>query len=72
MTTIDMHGCTSDDAIEKLEKELPILTDVAMKEEAYTIPFDIVCGAVGQILAGVVEQWIRKTRQVATRPKGFV
>jgi len=68
----DLHGCTVDDGIAKLNAELSAWTDAAMKEESFTIPVDIVCGGGNQILSEVVEQWIRKNRQVANRPKGFI
>jgi len=68
----DLHGCTADDAIAKLDDELSVWTDAAMKEESFTIPVDIVCGGGNQVLSEVVERWIRKNRQVANRPKGFI
>jgi len=71
ISTIDLHGLTADEATLKLNQELPALVDAAMKEETFTAPVDIVCGGGGQVLAEVVEQWIRTTRQVANRPKGF-
>ena len=70
---LDLHGCTQDEALAKLDKSLPIWHDIAMKGEyPWVIPVNIVCGGGAQILSEVVQNWIRTTRQVANRPKGLV
>ena len=69
---IDLHGCTAGEALSRLKKEIPVLTDAAMKEESFTICADIICGGGNQILSEVVERWIRQNKHVANRPKGFI
>ena len=70
---LDLHGCTQDEALAKLDKSLPIWHDIAMKGEyPWVVPVNIVCGGGAQILSEVVQNWIRTTRQVANRPKGGV
>ena len=70
VTVIDLHGYTKDEALEKLEECLPTWINTAMREDPFVIPVDIICGGGSQILAEVVEMWIRYNRQVANRPKG--
>lgn len=69
--TIDLHGCTQDEAIAKLDKSLPIWVYAAMRGEyPFLIGVDVITGAGGQVLAECVEDWIRSAQQVANRPKG--
>ena len=68
----DLHGLTKDEAIEKMNKNLPGWVDTAMKGEyPWVIPVDIICGGGSQILSEAVKGWIQSTRQVANRPKNY-
>jgi DNA-nicking Smr family endonuclease len=71
--TIDLHGHTRDEALQKLDENVGEWVDTAMRGEyPFVIPVDIICGGGSQILSEVVSNWIRTKRQVANRPKGFV
>ena len=70
--SIDLHGCTTDEALKSLDKSLPQWIDSAMRG---THPFvkavDIITGSGKQILSEAVELWIKSNTQVARRPKSF-
>mmetsp|Transcript_2252 Transcript_2252/g.3565 ORF Transcript_2252/g.3565 Transcript_2252/m.3565 type:complete len:213 (-) Transcript_2252:35-673(-) len=71
--TIDLHGCTREEATLVLDENLPIWINTAMRGEyPWIIPVDIICGGGNQILSDVVQHWIQNNRHVANRPKGFV
>jgi DNA-nicking Smr family endonuclease len=68
---IDLHGCTKDQALSKLDEALVDWVDTAMKGEyPWVMPVEIVCGGGNQILSEVVEGWIRARKNVANAPKG--
>jgi DNA-nicking Smr family endonuclease len=69
-STIDLHGCTQEEAISKLDAGLKEWNERAMLG---SYPFvhlvSIVCGAGGQVLSETVEKWIGKQPNVANVPK---
>jgi len=67
---IDLHGFTAKEALNKLDESLPSWIDTAMKGAyPFVIPVKIVCGGGSQILAEVVEKWIKQNDNVANAPK---
>jgi len=71
-TLIDLHGLTAEEAIYRLDKHLPDWIETAMKGTyPFVIPVKIVCGGGSQILAEVVENWIRQNDNVANAPKNM-
>jgi DNA-nicking Smr family endonuclease len=66
---IDLHGCTREEALRKLNDSLPDWMNVAMKtDHPFSIRVDIISGGGDQmIIADEVEQWIRQSRNVANR-----
>ncbi|KAL9187105.1 hypothetical protein ACHAXT_010825 [Thalassiosira profunda] len=69
---VDLHGCSRAEALDKLNEALPQWVDTAMRgEHPFVVPVDIVCGGGAQILSGAVRGWIKRTRQVANRPKRY-
>ncbi|KAL3786960.1 hypothetical protein ACHAWO_005099 [Cyclotella atomus] len=65
--SLDLYGCTRDEALFKLSSSLPNWLDAAMKEHPYTLPVNIITGGGSQIVADAVEHWIRASRNVANR-----
>jgi len=71
--TIDLHGCTQEDAVEKLGASLETWVDTAMQGSyPWVIPAVIICGGGNQILSETVEAWIKRTISVANAPKGSI
>ena len=69
--SIDLHGCSKDEALDKLVSSLPIWVDSAMMGEyPFVVAVDVVCGGGNQVLE-TVETWVRRNPQVANRPKSF-
>jgi len=69
---IDLHGLTTEEAVYKLDKHLPDWIETAMKGSyPFVIPVKIVCGGGSQILAEVVENWIKQNDNVANAPKNM-
>ena len=69
---IDLHGLTAEEAVYRLDKHLPSWIEIAMKGTyPFVIPVKIVCGGGSQILAEVVENWIRQNDHVANAPKNM-
>jgi len=69
---IDLHGLTAEEAVCRLDKQLPSWIETAMKGTyPFVIPVKIVCGGGSQILAEVVENWIKQNDQVANAPKNM-
>eukprot|EP00956_Cyclotella_meneghiniana_P001371 scaffold1462_cov64-Cyclotella_meneghiniana.AAC.12 len=67
---IDLHGLTSDEAIERLDKAMIGWVETAMKGEyPWVIPVDIVCGGGNQILSETVKTWIKSKTNVANAPR---
>jgi DNA-nicking Smr family endonuclease len=65
--TIDLHGCTREEALIKLNNSLPFWINEAMKESLCTVEVNIIAGGGNQIVAEAVEHWIREKRNVANR-----
>ncbi|KAL7505371.1 hypothetical protein ACHAXN_002859 [Cyclotella atomus] len=65
--SLDLHGCTRDEALFKLSSNLPDWLDAAMKEHPYTLPVNIITGGGSQIVADAVYCWILENRNVANR-----
>jgi len=69
---IDLHGLTADEAVYRLDKHLPTWIETAMKGTyPFVIPVKIVCGGGSQILAEVVENWIKQNDNVANAPRNM-
>ena len=69
---IDLHGLTAEEAVYRLDKHLPSWIEIAMKGTyPFVIPVKIVCGGGSQILAEVVENWIKQNDNVANAPKNM-
>jgi DNA-nicking Smr family endonuclease len=65
--TIDLHGCTRDEAISKLNRSLTGWMNDAMKEYPWTLAVNIIVGGGAQLVSEAVEHWIREQRHVAKR-----
>lgn len=71
--SIDLHGCTTDEALRKLDESLPRWIDSAMMgSHPFVKAVDIITGGGKQIISEAVEFWIKSNIQVARRPKSFV
>jgi len=69
---IDLHGLTADEAVYRLDKHLPSWIEIAMKGiYPFVIPVKIICGGGSQILAEVVENWIKQNDNVANAPQNM-
>jgi len=69
---IDLHGLTAEEAVYRLDKHLPDWIERAMKGTyPFVIPVKIVCGGGSQILAEVVENWIKQNDNVANAPRNM-
>jgi DNA-nicking Smr family endonuclease len=67
---IDLHGCTKDQAIQRLDVALIDWVKTAMEGEyPWVMPVDIICGGGSQILSETVEGWIKEKKNVANAPK---
>jgi len=70
MPTLDLHGCTKEEALKKLNESLKVWVDTAMQGTyPFVQPARIVCGCGNQILSEVVENWIRERQNVSNAPK---
>eukprot|EP00984_Skeletonema_dohrnii_P020532 scaffold10013_cov79-Skeletonema_dohrnii-CCMP3373.AAC.36 len=70
--TIDLHGYTKEAAVEILDASLPSWIDTAMHGNyPFVVPVAIICGAGGQVLSEVVEQWIRENERVTNARKNM-
>eukprot|EP00984_Skeletonema_dohrnii_P011149 scaffold4429_cov81-Skeletonema_dohrnii-CCMP3373.AAC.12 len=72
--TIDLHGYTKEAAVEELNASLPSWIDAVMRGDypsVSVVPVTIICGAGGQVLSEVVEQWIRDNERVANARKNM-
>ena len=71
-TLIDLHGLSAEEAVYRLDENLPNWIETAMKGTyPFVIPVKIVCGGGSQILAEVVENWIKQNDHVAKAPKNM-
>ena len=67
---IDLHGCTRDQALQRLDAALTDWVKTAMEGEyPWVMPVDIICGGGSQILSETVEGWIKDKKNVANAPK---
>jgi hypothetical protein len=67
---LDLHGCTKDEALEKLDQSLQEWNDAAMHSPyPFVLPVSIVCGGGSQVLSETVEKWIKEHRNVSNAPK---
>lgn len=68
-STLDLHGCTREKAIEKLDESLKVWVNTAMQGSyPFVIRATIVCGCGRQALSETVQEWIKTTRQVCNAP----
>mmetsp|Transcript_24702 Transcript_24702/g.53529 ORF Transcript_24702/g.53529 Transcript_24702/m.53529 type:complete len:475 (+) Transcript_24702:212-1636(+) len=68
---LDLHGCTRDEALAKLDGSLAVWVDVAMRGlHPFVIQAKIICGCGNQIISETVEKWIRGNAQVANSRRG--
>jgi DNA-nicking Smr family endonuclease len=67
---LDLHGHTKEQAVAALNENLPSWIETAMKGEyPFLVQVEIVCGKGNQILAEVVEGWIKHEKHVANAPR---
>ncbi|KAL7523690.1 hypothetical protein ACHAXR_000289 [Thalassiosira sp. AJA248-18] len=70
LETLDLHGCTREEALTKLDESLKVWVDAAMQG---SYPFVqsamIVCGCGNQILSEVTSNWIGSNHNVSNAPK---
>lgn len=70
VASLDLHGYTRDEALEKLDSSLKTWVDIAMRGSyPFVIPVTIICGGGGQVLSEVVEEWIKSKSNVSNAPK---
>lgn len=70
LSPLDLHGCTRDEALAKLDERLKAWVDTAMQGSyPFVQPAVIVCGCGNQILSETVQDWIRSNDKVSNAPK---
>jgi len=70
---LDLHGCTKEEALAKLDESLKLWVDTAMQGcYPFVIPATIICGCGSQVLSETVEKWIKSTRNVCNAPKNSI
>ncbi len=70
---LDLHGCTRDEAILRLNKSLNVWVDTAMRGyDPFVITVSIICGCGSQVLMETVQEWIKSTSQVRNAPKNHI
>jgi uncharacterized membrane protein YheB (UPF0754 family) len=68
--TLDLHGCTREEAAVKLNESLKVWVETAMKGSyPFVITAEIVCGCGSQVLSETVQTWIKSTSQVRNARK---
>ena len=68
--TLDLHGCTREEAIVRLNESLKVWVDTAMRGyDPFVITVLIICGCGSQVLMETVREWIKSTSQVRNAPK---
>jgi hypothetical protein len=71
--TLDLHGCTKEDAIVKLNESLEVWFEIAMTGSyPFVITAVIVCGCGSQVLSETVQDWIKSTSRVRNAPKNHI
>jgi DNA-nicking Smr family endonuclease len=67
LISIDLHGYSRTEAIDRLNNLLPTWMEEAMKHHPYTVNVDVICGGGSQLLSETVEAWIKMKKNVANR-----
>ena len=71
--TLDLHGCTREEALVKLDDSLKLWIDIAQRGNyPFVMSAEIVCGCGNQILSETVQEWIKTTRNVCNTPKNLI
>ena len=71
--TLDLHGCTREEALRRLDGHLETWINRAMRGSyPFVTSAVIVYGGGNQVLSKTVEQWIRLKKNVCNAPKGAV
>jgi dsDNA-specific endonuclease/ATPase MutS2 len=71
--TLDLHGCTREEAIARLNESLEEWVVTAMEGSyPFVITAVIVCGCGSQVLSETVQEWIKSTSQVRNAPKNHL
>ena len=69
-STLDLHGCTREEALAKLDQSHKVWVDTAMRGSyPFVMSAVIVCGCGSQVLSETVQEWIKSTRSVCNAPK---
>eukprot|EP00581_Thalassiosira_minuscula_P009788 CAMPEP_0183709412 /NCGR_PEP_ID=MMETSP0737-20130205/5462_1 /TAXON_ID=385413 /ORGANISM="Thalassiosira miniscula, Strain CCMP1093" /LENGTH=533 /DNA_ID=CAMNT_0025937507 /DNA_START=209 /DNA_END=1810 /DNA_ORIENTATION=- len=72
-STLDLHGCTREEALIKLDESLKVWVDSAMEGSyPFVIPALIICGCGNQILSETVEKWVKSRGNVCNAPKNSI
>ena len=67
---MDLHGCTREEALARLDDALKAWVDDAMQGSyPFVLPAMIVCGCGDQVLSEAVRGWIRSENWVANAPR---
>ena len=67
--TLDLNGCTRDEAINKLNESLKVWVGTAMKEYCpFVITVVIICGCRSQVVLETVQEWVKSTSQIRNAP----
>lgn len=70
---LDLHGCTKEEALVKLDDSLNVWVDVAQRGNyPFVMSAEIVCGCGNQILSETVQEWIKTSRNVCNTPKNLI
>jgi hypothetical protein len=68
--TLDLHGCTREEAVVRLNESVKVWVDTAMRGYyPFVITAVIICGCGSQVLMETVQEWIKSTSQVRNAPK---
>jgi hypothetical protein len=71
--TLDLHGCTKEESIVKLNESLEVWFEFAMTGSyPFVITAVIVCGCGSQVLSETVQDWIKSTSRVRNAPKNHL
>ena len=70
MPTLDLHGYTREQALVKLDENLKIWVDTAMKGAyPFVIVVHIICGCGNLLISESVQKWIKSREKVRNAPK---
>ena len=70
---LDLHGCTREEALVKLDDSLNVWIDIAQRGNyPFVMSAEIVCGCGNQILSETVQEWIKTSRNVCNTPKNLI